>query len=125
MKRNALTTAIVAGICGVAGFAGLGQAVDLSPDALGQALVYPYYTVNEAQQTMLVVDEVNPVKVRFLDGRDASAVVDFDLFVYRTPTWLEPRQPFVGALDVVGFDIADEPPRLGDWFDVGDPGTKD
>ena len=35
MKRNSLTTAVVAGIAGVAGFAGLANAVDLNPDGLG------------------------------------------------------------------------------------------
>ena len=41
MKRNSLTTAVVAGIAGVAGFAGLANAVDLNPDGLGQVLIYP------------------------------------------------------------------------------------
>jgi hypothetical protein len=141
MKRNGLTTAIVAGICGIAGFAGLGQAVDLSPDSLGQVLVYPYYTVNQTQQTLLITepnyieetqwavfvnDDSNPIKVRFLEGYDASTIVDFDLFVYEGPRpAADLPQPFVGALDLVGFDAAEEPPRLGDWFEVGDPGTKD
>ena len=48
MKRNSLTTAVVAGIAGVAGFAGLANAVDLNPDGLGQVLIYPYYTINKS-----------------------------------------------------------------------------
>lgn len=83
MKRNSLTTAVVAGIAGVAGFAGLANAVDLNPDGLGQVLIYPYYTVNKSQDTLLSVvntDSVNgkAVKVRFLEGynsRDRKSVV--------------------------------------------------
>ena len=42
MKKNSLTTAVVAGIAGVAGFAGLANAVHLNPDGIGQVLLYPY-----------------------------------------------------------------------------------
>ena len=70
MKRNSLTTAVVAGIAGVAGFAGLANAVDLNPDGLGQVLIYPYYTVNKSQDSLFSVvntaDVGKAVKVRFL-----------------------------------------------------------
>ena len=60
MKRNSLTTAVVAGIAGVAGFAGLANAVDLNPDGLGQVLIYPYYTVNQG----VLVNKGSTVRTR-------------------------------------------------------------
>jgi len=53
MNRNSLTTAVIAGIAGVAGIANMESAVNLNPDGLGQVLLYPYYTVNGGQQTLL------------------------------------------------------------------------
>jgi len=46
MKRNNLTTAVIAGLAGVAGVASISNAVDINNDGLGQVLIYPYYTVN-------------------------------------------------------------------------------
>jgi hypothetical protein len=92
MKRNSLTTAVVAGIAGVAGFAGLANAVDLNPDGLGQVLIYPYYTVNKSQDTLLSVvntDAANgkAVKVRFLEGYNSREVLDFNLFLSVNDVW--------------------------------------
>ena len=92
MKRNNLTTAVVAGIAGVAGFAGLANAVDLNPDGLGQVLIYPYYTVNKSQDTLFSVvntDAVNgkAVKVRFLEGYNSREVLDFNLFLSPNDVW--------------------------------------
>ena len=85
MKRNSLTTAVVAGIAGVAGFAGLANAVDLNPDGLGQVLIYPYYTVNKGQDTLFTVVNTTAigkaVKVRFLEGYNSREVLDFNLFL--------------------------------------------
>jgi len=92
MKRNSLTTAVVAGIAGVAGFAGLANAVDLNPDGLGQVLIYPYYTVNKSQDTLFSVvntDSVNgkAVKVRFLEGYNSREVLDFNLYLSPNDVW--------------------------------------
>jgi hypothetical protein len=92
MKRNSLTTDVVAGIAGVAGFAGLANAVDLNPDGLGQVLIYPYYTVNKGQDTLLSVVNTDPVfgkavKVRFLEGYNSREVLDFNLFLSPNDVW--------------------------------------
>ena len=91
MKKNSLTTAVVAGIAGVAGFAGLANAVHLNPDGIGQVLLYPYYTVNNQQQTLLsVVNTTNrakAVKVRFLEGYNTREVLDFNLFLSKYDVW--------------------------------------
>jgi hypothetical protein len=91
MKKNSLTTAVVAGIAGVAGFAGLASAVDLNPDGLGQVLIFPYYTVNKAQDTLLSVvnttDVGKAVKVRFLEGYNSRECLDFNLFLSPYDVW--------------------------------------
>jgi len=91
MKRNNLTTAVVAGIAGVAGFAGLANAVDLNPDGLGQVLIYPYYTVNKSQDTQISVvnttDVGKAVKVRFLEGYNSREVLDFNLYLSPQDVW--------------------------------------
>lgn len=98
MKRNNLTSAIVAGIAGVAGFAGLATAVDLNPDGLGQVLIYPYYTVNTSpgvngggQDTLISVVNTSAigkvVKVRFLEGYNSREVLDFNLYLSGHDVW--------------------------------------
>ena len=91
MKRNSLTTAVVAGIAGVAGFAGLANAVDLNPDGLGQVLIYPYYTVNKSQDSLFTVINTTgvgkAVKVRFLEGYNSREVLDFNLFLSPHDVW--------------------------------------
>ncbi len=55
MNRKNLTAAVLAGLAGVAGIVGSAQAVNINPDGLGQVLIYPYYTVNAGNQTVLSV----------------------------------------------------------------------
>src|SRR5688572_6560925 len=91
MKKNSLTTALLAGLAGAAGLATTAHAVNLNPDGLGQALVYPYYTVNGGNQTVLTVvntaDNVKAVKVRFLESRNSREVIDFNLYLSAFDVW--------------------------------------
>lgn len=91
MKKNSLTTAVVAGIAGVAGLASVSNAVNLNPDGLGQVLIYPYYTVNAGNSTLLSVvnttDEVKAVKVRFLEALNSREVLDFNLYLSPFDVW--------------------------------------
>lgn len=91
MNRNSLTTAVVAGIAGVAGIANMANAVNLNPDGLGQVLLYPYYTVNAGQGTLLSVVNTTSVgkavKVRFLEGYNSREVLDFNLFLSKYDVW--------------------------------------
>jgi len=92
MKRNSLTTAVVAGIAGIAGFAGLANAVNLNPDGVGQVLLYPYYTVNKGQDTLISVVNTDTeygkaVKVRFLEGYNSREVLDFNLYLSAADVW--------------------------------------
>jgi hypothetical protein len=97
MKRNSLTTAVVAGIAGTVGIANLASAVNLNPDGLGQVLIYPYYTVNsrgaDAGNLQTLFSVVNTtaqgkaVKVRFVEGYNSREVRDFHLYLSPYDVW--------------------------------------
>jgi hypothetical protein len=91
MKKNSLSSAIVAGFAGVAGLAGMANAVNINPDGLGQVLLYPYYTVNGGNATLLSVvnttNEGKAVKVRFLEALNSAEVLDFNLYLSPFDVW--------------------------------------
>lgn len=91
MKRRTLTTAVLAGIGGVAGLAGIANAVNLNQDGLGQVLIYPYFTVNSGNQTLVSVvnttDSAKSVKVRFLEAWNSREVLDFNLYLSPFDVW--------------------------------------
>jgi hypothetical protein len=63
----------------------------MNPDGLGQVLIYPYYTANGGNQTILSVvnttDNAKAVKVRFLEGFDSREVLDFNLYLSAWDVW--------------------------------------
>ncbi len=72
------------------------HAVHLSPNGLGQVLIYPYYTVRTtfggtAYSTLLSIvnasDDTKALKVRFLEGQRGAQVMDFNLFLAPRDTW--------------------------------------
>jgi hypothetical protein len=92
MNRKNLTAAVLAGLAGVAGIVGSAQAVNLNPDGIGQVLIYPYYTVNAGNQTVLSVvntsESAKAVKVRFLEGQNSREVLDFNLYLSAYDVWV-------------------------------------
>lgn len=91
MKKNTMATAIIAGLAGVAGIANISTAVNLNPDGVGQVLLYPYYSVNAGNTTVLSVvnttDSGKAVKVRFLDAINSREVLDFNLYLSEYDVW--------------------------------------
>ena len=91
MNRKNLTAAVLAGLAGVAGIAGTAQAVNINPDGLGQVLLYPYYTTNGENNTLLSVvnttEDAKAVKVRFLEGENSVEVLDFNLYMSPYDVW--------------------------------------
>jgi len=67
------------------------HAVSLSPNGIGQALIYPYYTVQAGQQTLLSVVNTSDVgkaaKVRFLEGYNGREVLEFTVFLSPKDIW--------------------------------------
>ena len=92
MNRKNLTAAVLAGLAGAAGIAGTAQAVNLNPDGLGQVLIYPYYTSNDGNATLLSVvnttDAGKAVKVRFKEGFNSREVLDFNLYMSEYDVWV-------------------------------------
>ena len=96
-NRKSLYAAL-AGV-GFLGATGAAQAVNVNPDGLGQALIYPYYTTNGAGATGTIapynslLSVVNStasgkvVKVRFLEGRASKEVLDFNLWLSPFDVW--------------------------------------
>jgi hypothetical protein len=91
MNRKNLTAAVLAGLAGAAGIAGTAQAVNLNPDGLGQVLIYPYYTVNDNNTTLLSVvntsSDAKAVKVRFKEGFNSREVLDFNMYMSAYDVW--------------------------------------
>jgi hypothetical protein len=88
--------AAVAGLSAL-GVAGVAQAVSVNGDGLGQALIYPYYTVrNQADvapynSLLSVVNSTasaKAVKVRFLEGKNSREVLDFNLYLSAKDVWV-------------------------------------
>jgi len=100
MNRKNLTAAVLAGLAGAAGIAGTAQAVNINPDGTGQVLVYPYYTANDGNQTLLSVvnttESAKALKVRFLEGFNSREVLDFNLYMSHHDVWVAS----VGSADV-------------------------
>src|SRR6202158_2771430 len=91
-KRKSLYAAL-AGL-GALGATGAAQAVNVNPDGLGQALIYPYFTTqgtNAPYNSLLSVVNSTAsgkgVKVRFLEGRASKEVLDFNLWLSPFDVW--------------------------------------
>ena len=112
-KKKSLCAAL-AGI-GALGAAGAAQAVNLNPDGLGQALIYPYYTTrtdaagNAYNSLLSVVNStasVKAVKVRFLEGKNSREVLDFNLFLSPKDVWTAAVVPMGGGAGMTTTDAS-------------------
>lgn len=87
LPRTLLATALAAGLAG----SGPAHALSLNAGGLGQVLVYPYYTVNRGQQTLVAVsnttNRAKAIKVRFIEGRNSKPVLDFNLYLSPFDVW--------------------------------------
>jgi hypothetical protein len=91
VRLNPLGAAIVAGI-GLGGIvAPQAQALNLDPRGVGQVLVFPYYTVNAGNQTLVSVLNNSAagkaVKVRFREGGNARPALAFNLYLSPFDVW--------------------------------------
>lgn len=92
MKRKTLTTAVLAGLTGMAGMVSVSHAVNVNPDGLGQVLLYPYYSARGGNDTFISIvnttDQAKSVKVRFLEGLNSREVLDFNLYMSPFDVWV-------------------------------------
>lgn len=88
MKKQPLTAVIA---LFVAALASPADAVHLDPNGRGQVLIYPYYTVNKQQQTLLSVTNTSSVaiaaNVSIREGYNGRRVLDFDVFLSPYDSW--------------------------------------
>jgi hypothetical protein len=91
IKRKLLAAALMA--AGIGG--GDARAVYLDVDGVGQALIYPYYTVQmtgaDSWNTYISVvnqrDKAKALRVRFREGRNGREVAGFNLFLAPNDVW--------------------------------------
>ena len=88
MKKK-LSQAIAAAT--LLGAVGAAQAVEVSHGGEGQALLFPYYTIENGNYTALhltnTTDEFKAVKVRFRRSTDSADVLDFNLYLSPQDMW--------------------------------------
>ncbi len=92
MKKASLTALLLAL------FATTSQAVHISPRGIGQVLIYPYYTaqkfdpatnasLNTTYSIVNTTGDAKAVKVRFLEGDNAIAVLEFNIYLSAYDVW--------------------------------------
>ena len=94
------------------------RAVVLDSRGVGQVLLFPYYTVNAGNQTLIsVVNTTNrakAVRVRFLEARNSKQALGFNVYLSPFDTWTAAvfAQSSTGPASVVTFDTTCTAPRL-------------
>ena len=96
-------------------------AVTLSPDGLGQALIFPYYTANSARGDALntylsIVNHTGQAKalrVRFREGRAAQPTLEFNLFLSPNDIWTSAVIPAGAGTALVSRDNSCTDPAFG------------
>jgi hypothetical protein len=82
-------------------FASPAHGVTLNPRGLGQVLIYPYYTVNKGQDTLITVSNASDfgslLKVIVNEGLNGREVLDFNLV-------LAPRDAWTGRISQLADD---------------------
>jgi len=67
------------------------SAMYVDPKGEGQALIYPYYTVNQGQQTLLTVANTDSngkaLRISFREGLNGRDVLSFNLYLAAHDTW--------------------------------------
>jgi hypothetical protein len=87
MKKNIISAAVAATLLG----ASAANAVFVNPEGTGQALIYPYYTVEGGYDTYInlvnTTNQTKAVKVRFVEAMNSQEVLDFNLYLSPQDHW--------------------------------------
>ena len=87
MKKKVLSAAIFAAM-------GMGSAhaVNMSQDGTGEVLIFPYYTTQGSEETLISIvnttAETKAIKVRFLEAMNSAEVLDFNLYMSPYDVWV-------------------------------------
>lgn len=86
--------AILARLTAIAGLLLAGHAsaaMRLNPNGVGDLLLFPYYTVNKGQDTLLTLvnmeSSITVVRVRFNEGRNGRPVLELDVYLGPNDVW--------------------------------------
>lgn len=111
LLQAAIAAALAGAACNV-------SAVALDPKGVGQVLLYPYYTVNGGNQTLLSLvntsNRVKAVRVRFLEARNSKQALGFNVYLSPFDIWTAAvfAESATGPASVVTFDTSCTVPRL-------------
>lgn len=140
MKQLALALGVALGGMGLLPSA---QAVHVSPDNLGQALIFPYYTVRGGWMTLFGITNTSSlvvaVKVRFREAYNSRDVFDFNIILSPYDTWTgwvtdagdrpaiftEDKSCTVGTITPTGIPFADGLNTYTETAADGGPTTPD
>lgn len=90
-RKSLVAFAIASAIGGAALVSAPAQAVNISPDGLGQVQIFPYYTVKSGWDTYLHLtntsDETVAVKIRFREAKNSREVRDFNVILSPYDMW--------------------------------------
>ena len=86
MKKKILSAAVLAAMG-----AGVAQAAVLGTDGTGQVMLFPYYTVQGGETTLLSVTNTTDmgklVKIRFREAYNSREVLDFNIYLSPKDVW--------------------------------------
>jgi hypothetical protein len=89
MKKSLSQAVAVATLLSAAAVTQAAPAIE--PGGMGSALLYPVFTVDNNNSTLVSVtnttDEYKAVKVRFLEGMNSAEVLDFHLYLSPQDVW--------------------------------------
>ena len=89
--KSRISMAVAAGLMGLATVSAQVQAQTLSDSNTGQALIYPYYTVNDGWITTMNLMNTSAktlaVKVRFHEAKNSRDVLDFTVVMSPYDSW--------------------------------------
>ena len=129
MKKKTLLSSVILGFYG---FNGSASAANLNHNGFGQALIYPYYTVNNDLNTLLSVVnttiDVKAVKIRFMEGDNGQEVLDFNLYLGPFDVWTAALSATETGAQISSADdsctpFLSNPQPFLDFVFVQDPGS--
>lgn len=113
MKKKILSVAVLAALG-----AGTAQAVNIGTDGTGQTLLFPYYTVQGGESTLLSVVNSTPfgklVKIRFREAYNSREVLDFNIYLSPEDVWTGSVVAVGDGAGIVSRDNTCTVPALGD-----------
>ena len=112
MKKTLIAAAVAASVIAPIS----AQAVNSAADDAGEALIYPYYNVNEGNQSFIAVvnttNHAKVLKVRFREAVESEDVFDFQLWLSAHDHWTAVISQINGQVRVSTADLSCTVPQV-------------